>query len=151
MDRSGIQAAFDPSLAEHPLRTLRVDEVIDFLHVSHWPDRVNEYRRAMQAGARFPPIAVVYLAGRPFLADGHKRFHAYRGLGAGEVIVQVWPFRRWLADQYGQLRRSAKRWRVALGDLRRPERRHLATAALSQSVDHWKRILRSLTKRSSES
>lgn len=146
-DRSPIQNVFEPSFAEHPLRTLRIDDVIDLLHVSHWPQRVDEYRNAMRAGERFPPVAVVYFAGRPFLADGHKRFQAYRGLGATEIAVQVWPLRRWLADQSDQLRRSLRRWANAAGGLLDPARRPQSVDALSQIVDHWKRIWRSLATR----
>lgn len=148
-DRSRTGNVFDPSLAEHPLRTVRVDDVIDLLHVSHWPERVSEYHHAMQAGHRFPPIAIVYLGGRPFLADGHKRFQAYLRLQRTDIVVQVWPLQRWLADQYGQLRRSLSRWSIAVRGLRDPTRRQILVVAAAQSTDHWKRILRSLTKRRS--
>lgn len=138
---------FDPSLAEHPLRTLPVEEIVDLLHVSHWPERVNDYHHAMQAGERFPPVAIVCIARRAFLADGHKRFHAYLQLQPTEIIVQVWPLRRWMADQLGQLKRSVQRWGMAARNLGQPNRHPETAAVVSQAVRHWKRILRSLLAR----
>src|SRR5262245_53290499 len=71
-------AVFDASLAEYPTRVLRCDEVVDLIPLSHAPDRIAQYRDEMRQGNRFPPISVIRLVGRYLVADGHKRFAAYR-------------------------------------------------------------------------
>jgi hypothetical protein len=135
---------FDPRLAEHEVLAVRVDEVIDPLEVTHARERIDEYRRAMQEGARFPPISVVRLAGRLFVADGHKRFQAYRALGRDEFAVELWPKRRWLADQWGQLRRATFSQASLL--LRLPHDRKARTAARRvfwDTIGHWRRMVAS--------
>ncbi|MBI1900916.1 MAG: ParB N-terminal domain-containing protein [Planctomycetia bacterium] len=50
---------------------------------------VAEYKAAMEAGAKFPPL-VVFLDGRTFwLADGFHRFHAERERGAEKVLCEI--------------------------------------------------------------
>jgi hypothetical protein len=138
---------FDPHLAEHETRTVRVDEVMDLLEVTHAPDVIEAYRRAMRAGDRFPPICVVRLAGRLFIADGHKRFQAFCALGGEEITVELWPKRRWLADQWGQLRRKTR----AQGSLLIRMPRDAAARAAARrlfwdTVGHWGRVVLSLRR-----
>src|SRR5262249_17879356 len=106
--------AFDPKLAKSPTRVLPLDQVIDLLSVTHAPERVEEYRQAMLRGDRFPPVSVVKLAGRYFVADGHKRLCAYKTLGGGELVVEVWSIPRWLGDQQRQLSNNLRRQVPAL-------------------------------------
>ena len=68
----------------------------------------------MLAGERFPPIAVLPFAGRFWIADGHKRWSAYRTLGAREVWVELWTLRRWLRDQGRQVAGTGRRLGRAL-------------------------------------
>ncbi len=144
-----VPTAFDPALARGPTRTLAVAEVIDMLEVEHAPEHVERYRLAMEQGDRFPPVAVVRLAGRWFLADGHKRLAAFRKLGAASsLVVEVWPIPRWLADQGGQLRRKAtlqvRLLRAAIHD---PSARGEVRALLRHFATHWARIARSMARK----
>lgn len=137
---------FDPALARGPTRVLPVSAVIDMLEVEHAPEHVERYRQAMASGARFPPVAVVRLAGRYFLADGHKRFCAARRLGACDaIVVEIWSISRWAEDQWGQLRRKTA---LQLALLRRatrdPAARAEARALFAHFATHWGRIGRSV-------
>ena len=139
------QRCFDPGLARHATRTLAIDEVVDPLAVPHAPERVEEYRIAMLRGDRFPPVSVVRLAGRFFLADGHKRFSAYRQLGEQEIVVEIWPIGHWLGDQAGQLRRKlVLQARLFSRSVYDREARLEARALLRHFASHWRRIARSL-------
>ena len=77
-------------------------------------DRIAVYRAAMLAGERFPPISVLPFAGRYWIADGHKRWNAYRALGAREVWVELWTVRRFLRDQGRQVAGTGRRLGRAL-------------------------------------
>lgn len=135
---------FDPRLAEFATRTLPLAAVVDPLSVTHAPEVVERYREAMRGGARFPPISVIRLGGRVFVADGHKRFSAYRQLGARDIVVEVWPLRRWLRDQFGQLARSTRNQGSLLG--RALYDRAARRAARREWValrGHWRRIFMS--------
>jgi len=129
---------------------LATADVVDLLEVTHAPERVADYRRAMERGDRFPPIAAVRLGGRFLLADGHKRLSAVRALAEPPetIPVEIWSVRRWLADQVGQLRRKTRR-QVAL--LARscvdPQARVEGTRLIADTVGHWRRITRSLVLR----
>lgn len=138
-DRSAV---FDPARAELRVRRVPVARVVDLLTVSHAPDRVEAYRAAMLAGERFPPIAVLAFAGRFWIADGHKRWSAYRELGATEVWVEVWTARRWLRDQLRQVAATGRRLGRALGLLAVRPREGLAL--LAAAPRHWWRVARSL-------
>lgn len=146
---------FDPSAARGPTLTLPLDAVIDLLEVSHAPERVREYGEAMRRGALFPPIAVVRVAGRYLVADGHKRLAAYRMLAgaqgaAGEaaIPVELWSWRRWWSDQWRQFTGKMRQHvRVLCGlpfdaGARRDGRR-----LFWDTVGHWRRIGRSLARR----
>jgi hypothetical protein len=98
----------------------------------------------MQAGAKFPPVSVVRLAGRLVVADGHKRLAAARRCGARTVLVEVWPWRTWAADQRrqaaGNLRKNGRILRYAVTDPRE------ALRLARTTTDHWWRVARSLTR-----
>ena len=53
-------------------------------------DTVSEYVEALQAGARFPPVAVFRTQGADILADGFHRVHAYRRAGRSEIEADVY-------------------------------------------------------------
>lgn len=136
--RTLVPAGFDSSLANSPTRTLPVARVIDPLPRSHVPERVEEYRRAMLQGDLFPPVSVIRFAGKFFLADGHKRFAAYRMFAPRHVTVEVWTHRRWVCDQAGQLVRNFRKngaiLRLAFTNRREAARLLIAT------VGHWRRV-----------
>jgi ABC-type multidrug transport system fused ATPase/permease subunit len=133
---------FDASLARYATRLLPLDRVVDLLTVVHAPERVAEYATAMRAGARFPPVAVVRLAGRFIVADGHKRLAAFRQVGGSEILVEVWPWRRWLRDQWRQAVEHTRKNReiVSLVFTDPVQAARLART----TVDHWVRVARSL-------
>ena len=139
-----LLACFDPLRADLPVRRVPVARVIDLLEVSHAPDRVDAYRAAMLAGERFPPIAVLPFAGRYWLADGHKRWSAYRTLGAPAVLVELWTPRRWLRDQGRQVGATGRRLGRAFGLLAVRPREGLALLAAAPL--HWWRVARSLAE-----
>lgn len=137
-----LVACFDPTRAELPVRRVPVARVVDPLSVPHAPDRVAAYRAAMLAGERFPPISVLPVAGRFWIADGHKRWSAYRALGAREVWVELWTLRRWLRDQGRQVAGTGRRLGRALALLVVRPREGLALLAAAPL--HWWRVARSL-------
>jgi len=136
---------FDPGLAGHPTRELPVDDVVDLLELTHAAERIRQYRERMRAGDLFPPVSVVRLFGRWLVADGHKRYAAWRGLGATRVVVEVWPFRRWLEDQARQAGRNARNSGRILTRLFVDPRE---SALLARAVaGHWRRVALSLARR----
>ncbi len=147
-DEGGLGPCFDPRLASFPTLVLRFDELSDIYQVTHAAERVDEYRAAMIRGAKFPPISVVRLGGRFFVADGHKRLIAYRGLGYRTIVVERWPVRRWLKDQTGQAIRNVRIQWVSMtrGFLIRGERQRGAEV-MRHYAQHWKRIIASIRGR----
>ena len=141
IDVDAVQV-FDPRLAEFPTRTLPADVIVDLLPLSHVPERVAAYADRMRAGDRFPPISVIVLFGRHVIADGHKRYSAYRLLGPPQIVVEVWPLTRWLRDQWRQAkdhgRKNVRILAVGVTDPRRAGRLLLTT------VLHWRRVASSL-------
>ena len=136
---------FDAALAEYPTRTVALASVIDPLVVSHAVERIAVYRADMRAGDRFPPISVVPLAGRYFVVDGHKRFHAYRDLARAEIVVEVWTVRRWLRDQWAQLQcKTRQQVSVLRRSVYDPAARREAARLARDTVSHWRRLARSL-------
>lgn len=122
--------------------TVKTSRVIDLLWATHVPERIEEYRLQMENGSRFPPVAVIRMAGRYFLADGHKRLSAYRQLGYPEIPVEVWGLSRWLKDQASQVRRSIRRaGTLAAGSLHDAESRKRARRHVQASWTHCKRIV----------
>ncbi len=120
-------------------------EVIDLLEVTHAPERIEEYRQAMQRGDRFPPIAVLRVAGRYFVADGHKRLSAMKALGADEVEIEIWSGRRWISDQFSQFRHKTGQQLSILG--RMPfdhAARRQAYRLFWDTVGHWRRVIASI-------
>lgn len=142
------QRCFDETRAEFPTQQLAVAVLVDLLHVTHAPERIADYRGAMERGDRFPPISVVRLGPRFYVADGHKRFAAYRSLPVDTIVVEVWPLRRWLLDQWGQFSRKTRQqarllWRMPVDRRSRAEARELFWS----TVRHWRRVTRSLVAR----
>lgn len=136
---------FDPALAEYPTRTVALADVIDPLAVTHAVQRIAAYRDAMRAGDRFPPISVLPLAGRYVVVDGHKRFHAYRALERAEIIVEVWTGRRWLRDQWQQLRRKTRQQVSVLArSVYDADARREAARLGRDTISHWRRLARSV-------
>lgn len=135
---------FDPSAAVYRTRWVPVRQVIDLLHLTHRPDCVARYRAEMQAGARFPPISVVRVAGYYLVADGHKRLQAYHGLAPAPtgLVVECWPWRRWLRDQWTQFRRKQGQLVAALKG--GPGGGRALLDLLWATLRHWWRVLRSL-------
>lgn len=119
--------------------------VVDLLTVTHAPGVVDTYEWHMRMGAAFPPISVVRVPGRLLVADGHKRLAAYRRLGEAEIVVEVWPWRRWWADQWRQaINHGIKVRRVVRTSVSNPrEVRHLWLT----TTGHWRRVARSLSAR----
>lgn len=139
---------FDPALADFPTRILSLAQVVDLLHVAHRPDEIERFREAIECGDRFPPISVVHLAGRFFVADGHKRFSAYAALPVSEIVVQVWTMRRWLQDQWRQFRhKTRQQCRLAFRSLYDQRARAEAGRLVLDTIGHWRRIVVSLTTR----
>lgn len=136
---------FDPARAAHPTRVLPVGEVVDLLELTHAPERIEAYRDAMRRGDLFPPVAVIQLLGRHVLADGHKRLSAYRSLGHPEILVEVWPPRRWLRDQAQQAARNVRKNRRILAQLFVDRRE--ATRLMRATLGHWRRVALSLAGR----
>jgi len=139
---------FDPALAEFPTRIVSLAQVVDLLHVTHRPDEIERFRQAIEGGDRFPPISVVHLAGRFFVADGHKRFNAYAALPVSEIVVQVWTMRRWLQDQWRQFHhKTRQQCRLAFRSLYDQRARAEARRLVLDTIGHWRRIVVSLTTR----
>lgn len=136
---------FDPARAVFGTRVVAVGRVADLLHVSHDPDGIRRYRDAMLRGERFPPVSVIALPGRYVIADGHRRFQAFLGLGADELLVEVWPLRALAADLWRQHLHFLRRGAAAMRSLARGRSgREEAWRFLRQLAGHWLRIARSL-------
>jgi len=143
----GTPRCFDESRATSATRIVPVAAVVDLLHVTHAPERIATYRAAMQRGDCFPPIAVVCIAGRLFIADGHKRFSAYRSFGTADIVVEVWPLRRWLKDQRRQaVHKTRQQWRIIRRSAVDPQARAQAVRLFWDTLGHWKRIGASLAR-----
>jgi len=54
-----------------------------------YEDTVAEYREAMEAGAKFPPVTVFHDGSNYWLADGFHRFHACLQSGRKEIPANV--------------------------------------------------------------
>ena len=145
---SVAERCFDRALAVAHTRALPIDCIVDLLPVSHVPERVEEYRRAMTRGDRFPPISVVRIAGRFVIADGHKRFSAYASLPVTSIVVEVWSIRRWLRDPGRQLRgKTRQQCTLAWQSIYDRGARARATRLFWDTISHWRRIARSLALR----
>lgn len=148
LDAANMDDPFDRARASFPTRVVPTARVLDLLQVTHDPEGVLAYQKAMLAGARFPPIAVVHFAGRYIIADGHKRFSAFLALAADEIVVEVWPWRRVAGDLFRQATRWWRRlWHVTVGSsggtaAHRETRRFLRDTAV-----HLGRMVRSVWAR----
>jgi hypothetical protein len=136
---------FDPSLAKLPTRIVRLEGVVDLLEITHAPEEIERYRDRMLRGDRFPPISVIQLAGRYFVADGHKRLAAYKAIGRPDILVEVWTTRRLLQDQWRQTLVSVKKGRrIVWWSFTDPAK----AARLARSFwQHWRRVGISLAAR----
>jgi hypothetical protein len=136
---------FDAKRAEYRCIALPCRRVIDLLPLSHAPDRVAGYREQMREGAQFPPISVIRLLKWYVIADGHKRFSAFRQLGHDGIVVEVWPLRRWLLDQWRQVCGNArKNARIVATSFSDPA---AAWRLLLTTLLHWRRVATSLAAR----
>jgi hypothetical protein len=139
-----MDGPFDRARAHFPTRIVPTARILDLLQVTHDPEGVQAYRQAMQAGALFPPIAVVHLAGRYIIADGHKRYSAFLALAAEEIVVEVWPWRRVAGDLFRQATRWWRRlWHVTAGSLGGPAARAEARRFMRDTAVHLGRMARS--------
>lgn len=136
---------FDDALAEYPVRRVDVRRIIDLLPVTHAPERIEQYRQAMLAGERFPPISVLSIGRYFIIADGHKRFQAYRQLADKQMLVEVWTIPRWLRDQYQQLaRRSRWQWDLLKRSPFEAQARREGLLLIKSTLRHWRRLVLSL-------
>jgi ATP-binding cassette, subfamily B, bacterial MsbA len=136
---------FDPARADFPVIVVPVETVIDLLNQTHRPDRVAEFREAMNQGARFPPISVIRIGKRFIVTDGHKRLSACKQRGMPYVTVELWTVARWLADLRSQTVRKTSQVLVLAGrSTIDREARSAATRLFWDIVGHWKRIFTSL-------
>ncbi len=141
-------SCFDAALAAWPVCVLPVDQVIDLLQVTHAPAAIEQFRRAMEDGERFPPVSVVRLVGIYFIADGHKRFSAYQQLEPADIPVEVWTTRRWLADQWRQLAgKTIRQVTLARRCFTSADGRRQAARLFWDTLGHWQRVIRSLASR----
>ena len=126
---------------------LPLEQIVDLLPVSHAPERIEDYRSAMARGDRFPPIAVVRIGGRYFVADGHKRLSAYKRLNRAPLVVEVWTARRWLRDQWAQFVHKTRQQARLARRLGNPHGRAQARRLALDTLGHWRRMARSVRAR----
>ena len=136
---------FDPDLATAPTRRVLVKQVVDLLHVTHDPERIQSYCNAMRRGDRFPPISVLRLGRVYIVTDGHKRLAAAKALRMAEIDVEVWSVWRLARDLAGQSARHAAAAGRAFGGLfRGREGRRESRLFVAATVAHWRRTVVSL-------
>ncbi len=132
---------FDASRAEGRTIETPIESVIDLLSSTHAPEKIAEYREAMDRGATFPPIGVFQIGGRYIVTDGHKRLSACKQRGTSRVMVELWTVRRLLGDLWGQTVRSTKRLVSSLvhstHDAQSRKRLH---RVYWDTLLHWKRL-----------
>ena len=138
-------AGFDRGKAAFPVLIVPTSQVVDLLNQTHRPDKVAEYREAMEGGARFPPLAVVRWGRRFILTDGHKRFTACKQRRMTRVMVEVWTLRRWVQDLREQSARKTRQI-VTLGARSAVDSaaRKASKRLFWDTVGHWQRIFKSL-------
>ncbi len=136
-----LSRCFDPGLASYPTRLLPIQRVIDPLHVTHSPGRVEQYRRAMLGGNSFPPVSVLRIGPYFLITDGHKRFSAYRSFCRSHILVESWTLAKWLSDQGQQLDKDLRTWSRALWRSLycRPARREVVQLAKTR-LAHYRRV-----------
>ena len=71
-----------------PLANIRIDCDTQ-VRVEIHEGVVQEYRDAMEDGAKFPPLVVFEDGKHVFLADGFHRYHASRRLGVMESVCEI--------------------------------------------------------------
>ena len=133
-----LPSCFDPGRAEGPTRLAPVAEIVDLLSITHAPDRIEDYRIAMELGSLFPPIAVVRLFGRFVVADGHKRLTACKAIGLDRIPVELWGVNRFLRDQARQVAENArKNGAILKNSVSNPRE---AARLLGSTLRHWRRV-----------
>ena len=124
------------------LREARLADVVDLLPLTHNEAAIEQYRCRMLSGELFPPISVLPLFGRLVIADGHKRYQAARTVTQEPVPVELWTFRRLLADQWRQVRANARKNRRIVSTLFvRPSE---SLRLMRSTLLHWLRVARCL-------
>ncbi|MFA5424731.1 MAG: hypothetical protein WC374_12835 [Phycisphaerae bacterium] len=53
-------------------------------------DLVDEYRLAIEDGAKLPPVVVFFDGCHYWLADGYHRYHAESAIGSKEILAEVY-------------------------------------------------------------
>jgi hypothetical protein len=142
-DDTAAVGPFDPTLARFATCRVPLDRVVDPLAAAgHAPERVAEYADRMREGDRFPPVSVIRVGRRLLVADGHKRLRAAASLGAEDVLVEVWPLRRWVGDQLQQaVANSRKNATILFCVVSDPVR---AARLARSTLLHWRRVVVSL-------
>jgi subfamily B ATP-binding cassette protein MsbA len=144
-DLRAMPDCFDQSSAVFPTMVVPVTVVIDLLNQTHRPDRVEEFREAMDNGSLFPPVSVIRIGSRFILTDGHKRFAACKQRGMSHVMVELWTASRWITDLRSQtVRKTGQVIRLALRSPRDPDSRKAGVRLFWDIVGHWRRIFTSL-------
>jgi len=140
-----MHTPFDTSGTSLPTRVVRVDQIVDLLHVSHAQQQIAAFRQAMLDGSRFPPISVFRLGQKFVITDGHKRFSAALNLGLSEVDVELWTVRELTADLLAQFgRHSRAGWRAVTGLHHGREARYEGARFAASTLLHWRRMAASL-------
>jgi ParB-like nuclease domain len=140
-----LPSCFDTGGAEGPTRVAPVGEIVDLLSITHAPDRIEDYRIAMERGLLFPPIAVVRLFGRLVVADGHKRLTACKAIGLDRIPVELWGVRRFVRDQVRQVAENArKNGAILKNSVSNPRE---AARLLGSTLRHWRRVAVCLASR----
>ena len=138
---------FDPDLSDRPTQVIPVDQIVDLLRVPHAHDRIRMYRKAMEAGDRFPPISVVRLGRIFIIADGHKRFVACSELGLDDIEVELWGIGTLCKDLLAQMWSQIRKGATVISRLHHgPKARRRACWYFLSFFYHWKRMFKSFRR-----
>jgi len=143
-----VSQCFDARQACSPTRVIPVSRVVDLLSITHAPERVETYRKAMLRGDLFPPISVLPLLGWYLVTDGHKRLTAFRPLGGSEVLVQEWTVWQGIAHLGRQTTKEAHQvWKLVSKLGRDPSAPAQLKKFMWSRALHYRRLGRSLWAR----
>jgi len=105
------------------------------------------YRKAMEAGDRFPPISVVRLGRIFIIADGHKRFVACSELGLDDIEVELWGIGTLCKDLLAQMWSQIRKGATVISRLHHgPKARRRACWYFLSFFYHWKRMFKSFRR-----